>query len=214
MTFGRARCSFPASRWQSRHRGGNDHAQDGPGRYPVHGPGAVYSKPALSGGGHGHLQITHSSGLLFFVTGLRAQRVSAFMHNHGLALDLVDVMSVEFEAGALGSVGGSGNLAGTGYGRLGLMIYAEDGVIDLEINTKRAAVYRRGQEPEFIEPPTDMAADYPRFATARNLVDVILGQADNQSPGEIGWRSVELLDAAYRSAQQAGQPVLIETLYD
>jgi predicted dehydrogenase len=160
------------------------------------------------------LQITHSSGLLFFVTGLRAQRVSAFMHNHGLALDLVDVMSVEFEAGALGSVGGSGNLAGTGYGRLGLMIYAEDGVIDLEINNKRAAIYRRGQEPEFIEPPTDMAADYPRFATARNLVDVILGQADNQSPGEIGWRSVELLDAAYRSAQQAGQPVLIETLYD
>jgi predicted dehydrogenase len=193
--------------------GGNDHAQDGPGRYPVHGPGDVYSQPTLSGGGHGHLQITHSAGLMFFVTGLRARRVQALMRNHGLPLDLVDVMTVEFAEGAIGSVGGTGNLGGSRSGRLGLLVYAEDGVIEIEINSQQAAIYRRDHDPEIIEPPTGEAADYPRFATANNLVQVILGRAENESPAEIGWRTVELLDAAYRSAAQDGQAVLIEDLY-
>ena len=43
------------------------------------------------------------------VTGLRAKRVSALMHNHGLPVDLVDACMVEFEGGALGTVGGSSN---------------------------------------------------------------------------------------------------------
>ena len=46
-----------------------------------------------------------------------------------------------------------------------------------------------------------------------NLVDVILNGAANGSPAEAGWRSVELLDAAYRSAQQDGAAVTIESLY-
>jgi predicted dehydrogenase len=83
--------------------------------YPVHGPGAVYSQPHLSGGGMGHLQITHSAGLLFFVTQLRARRVHALMRNHDLPLDLVDAITVEFEGGALGTVGGTGNGGPDGY---------------------------------------------------------------------------------------------------
>ena len=47
-----------------------------------------------------------------------------------------------------------------------------------------------------------------------NLVDVILGRDRNRSPGTWGWRSVELLDAAYRSAGRGGQPVSIASLYD
>jgi hypothetical protein len=55
---------------------------------------------------------------------------------------------------------------------------------------------------------------YPAFAPAANLVDVITGKADNGSPGEIGWRSVELLDAAYRSAALNGQTVQVKSLYE
>ena len=62
--------------------GGDEHFLDHAEVYPVHGPGAVYSDPVLSGGGQGHLQITHAAGLMFFVAGLRAQRVLALMHNH------------------------------------------------------------------------------------------------------------------------------------
>jgi len=54
----------------------------------VHGPGDVYSDPLRSGGGHGHLQITHGAGILFFVSGLRVSRVHALMHKRGLAVDV------------------------------------------------------------------------------------------------------------------------------
>jgi predicted dehydrogenase len=55
---------------------------------------------------------------------------------------------------------------------------------------------------------------YPLEATAANLVDVITGKAPNGSPGEVGWRVVEMLDAAYRSAAQGGHAVSVDSLYD
>jgi predicted dehydrogenase len=181
-------------------------------RTPVHGPGDVYSDPVRSGGGHGHLQMTHPLGLLFFTTGLRMARVNALMHNHGLALDLVDAMTVSFEGGTLGSIGGTGNLGGGGGRKFDLQIYAESGSIDIDACLGTATIYRQGQPPESVEPVVG-ENDYRRFYTANNLVEVINGQADNGSPGEIGWRVVELLDAAYRSAGQDGGTVQRAELY-
>jgi hypothetical protein len=67
---------------------------------------------------------------------------------------------------------------------------------------------------EALAPATDATPSYPRFAPADNLVDIILGRAENQSPAMIGWRTVELLDAAYRSAQADGQAIMVEDLYE
>ncbi len=53
---------------------------------------------------------------------------------------------------------------------------------------------------------------YPRVAMANNLVDVILGRAENGSPGWLGARVVELLDAAYRSADSDGSAVRVSEL--
>ncbi len=188
---------------------GND-GGDNPNRYPVHGPGAVYSQPALSGGGMGHLQITHSAGLLFFISGLRARRVLALMSNHGLALDLVDTMTVEFEGGALGVVGGTGNGI---HRKLDLQIHCEHGAIDMDFVANTTVIRRSHADREELAPFADDLAAYPRFATAHNLVDVALGQAANGSPGEVGWRTVELLDAAYRSVGQDGAAVSVSDLY-
>jgi predicted dehydrogenase len=176
--------------------------------YPVHGPGKVYSEPELSGGGQGHLQITHSAGLMFFVTGLRAQRVLALMVNHGLPLDLVDVMAVAFEDGALGAVGGSGNSATH---RLDLVVRCQQGGLDLDVAAQTLTVHIAEGSPVVHGPEGGEA--YPRFATAHNLVDVVLGTAANGSPAEVGWRTVELLDAAYRSAERQGQAVWVKDLY-
>ena len=57
-------------------------------------------------------------------------------------------------------------------------------------------------------------AAYPLEATAANLIDVITGKAPNGSPGEVGWRVVEMLDAAYRSAARGGQAVSVESIYE
>jgi hypothetical protein len=41
----------------------------------------------------------------------------------------------------------------------------------------------------------------------KHLVDLILARDRNCSPGEVGLRCVELLEAAYESANHDGQPV-------
>lgn len=179
---------------------------------PVHGPGAVYSDPLLSGGGHGHLQMTHPLGLLFFTTGLRIQRVHALMHNHGLVVDIVDAMTVAFEGGALGSIGGTGNLGGGNGRKQDLQIYCEHGSVDIDVCTGACTIYRHGQPPEPVEPVVGEGG-YQRFVTSNNLADMILGKAANGSTGEVGWRVVELLDAAYRSAKEEGRGVSREELY-
>jgi predicted dehydrogenase len=189
--------------------GGKDRS-DQPSAYPVHGPGAVYSQPHLSGGGHGHLQLTHSIGLMCFTTGLRARRVLALMQNHGLAVDLVDALTVEFEGGALGIVGGTSNARPS---KLDLQIYCAGGGIDLDMVTATAQIRGADGYREDVKPTDPHEPSYPSTATADNLVDIVLGRAPNGSPGEIGWRTVEILDAAYRSAQAGGQGVLIEELY-
>jgi predicted dehydrogenase len=179
--------------------------------YPVHGPGAVYSQPHLSGGGMGHLQITHSAGLMFFVTQLRARRVHALMRSHDLPLDLVDAIMVEFEGRALGTVGGTGNGL---HRKLDLQIHCERGCIDMDMVADTTVVRYGDGRREAFDPPTDEAVAYPRFAPAGNLVDVVLGRAENLSPPLAGWRTVELLDAAYRSANADGRAVVVAELYE
>jgi hypothetical protein len=73
--------------------------------------------------------------------------------------------------------------------------------------------YGDGHQETF-DPSTDEVPSYPRFAPADNLVDIVLGRAKNQSPSDIGWRTVELLDAAYRSAKLDGQAIAIASLYE
>lgn len=187
---------------------GDDHA-DRPGAYRVHGPGAVYSQPQLSGGGHGHLQLTHSIGLMSFVSGLRPRRVSALMNNHGLALDLVDAIVVEFEGGALGVLGGSSNARPS---NLDLQIHCERGALLLDMLGGSARIHGADGAVETVQLSAEDAA-YPAAAPSANLVAIARGQAGNGSPGEPGWRTVEVLDAAYRSARAGGQPVLIDELY-
>jgi predicted dehydrogenase len=189
---------------------GDDRSGAPSSAYPVHGPGAVYSQPAQSGGGEGHLQITHSAALMFFVTGLRARRVFALMNNHGLPLDLVDAMTVEFEGGALGIVGGTGNEYAH---KLDLQVHCERGAVDMAMIAGTASIHGPDSGREELPPLPDAEESYPRFATANNLVDVVLGRAENSSPAQVGWRTVELLDAAYRSAAKGGEAIAIESLY-
>ncbi len=188
-----------------RGRDGSERA----GAYPVHGPGAVYSRPEDSGGGMGHLQLTHSTGALFFVSGLRAERVLALMHNHGLALDLVDSATVAFAGGALGVVGGTGNGI---HRRFDLQIHCEDGAVELDLVRNSGLIRGPGEARRELAPLAEAQA-YPRFAPAHNLVEVALGRAANGSPPEAGLRSVELLDAAYRSAARDGEAVTVASLY-
>lgn len=178
-------------------------------QYPVTGPTArSYSDARLAGGGQGHLQVTHSAGLLFWVTGLRAARVAAVMAHFDVAVDLVDAIGVRFANGAVGMVGSTGNLGVGDPGQHQLGVYCAQGYLLLDMIAGTLTVRRHSGEVEQMGPLPEEAR-YPRFATARNLVDVVLGRDQNHSPGEVGLRCVELLAAAYQSAARDGEPVAV-----
>lgn len=174
----------------------------------VHSPGDVYSDPVRSGGGQGHLQTTHLAGMLFFVTGLRVKRVQAMMHNLELAVDVVNAMTVQFDNGSLGTFGGTGNTRGGGR-CFKLTVYGEKGWIDIDDTMKTMVVHRENHEPE--KYATDV---HPFFAPTHNFVDVIVGDGENLCSGLLGWRAVELLDAAYRSANDNGKAIYLDELYE
>ncbi|HLH73799.1 MAG TPA: Gfo/Idh/MocA family oxidoreductase, partial [Chloroflexota bacterium] len=70
----------------------------------------TWADPAVAGGGYGHAQLTHATGLLFFLTPLRAQRVFAEMSAPGSRVELYDALSVRFHNGAPGTISGAGSV--------------------------------------------------------------------------------------------------------
>ena len=205
---------------------GDDRADDPSmaAAYPVVGPGDVYSDPERSGGGQGHLQITHSAALMFFLTGGRAAQVTAMMNHLDVAVDVADAIAVRMEDGCLATVGSTGGVTHAA-GKLDLQLYGTEGWIDLDYIDGAGTIYHADGTVERLtcdsaayagQPGSDCpgaGASYPAHLPSVNLVDVILGRDRNRSPGTWGWRSVELLDAAYRSAGRDGQPVSIASLY-
>jgi predicted dehydrogenase len=131
------------------------------------------------------------------------------MSNQRLNVDLVNVMTVKFDEGALGTAGGTGNQKGT---VCRVLVACEEGWIELDAIAHVGIIHRNSGGVEEIRYEEDAQRPLRHF-TARNLVDVITGDAANGCPAEVGWRAVELLDAAYRSASQEGSFVTGESLY-
>jgi predicted dehydrogenase len=194
---------------------GNDQAYRPESGYAVTGPGTVYSDPKRSGGGQGHLQVTHSAGTMFFVTDLKADRVTSFMQNFDLNVDLVDAIAVRFKPvggyAPVGVVGSTGNVVKGDSSELELQVYFEQGRLVLNQHEGTLLVRKSdGTERNFR--PLAPEDRYPTYAPSANLVSLILGKGKNESPVEAGVRTVELLDAAYRSSEADGQPINIADL--
>ncbi len=181
--------------------------------YPVVGPGDVYADIEKSGGGQGHLQVTHSAALSLFITGLKPVSTMAMMENLDVHTDVVDAMAVRLDNGALATVGSIGTVRPGDGDILTTQIVCEDGQVTLDSIGGTGSIRHKDQSLETFEPLAEEAI-YPMQVTAANLVDVITGDAANGSPAEVGWRVVELLDSAYRSVADSGRQVQVEELYD
>jgi predicted dehydrogenase len=143
----------------------------------------------------------------------------ALMDNLDVRVDVVDAMVVRLDNGALATVGSTGATSG-GAGKLDIQIYCEGGWVDLDYMAVTGTIYYADGRVEEVTPAPDtpnlsyQGHDlYPAHLPVINLIELIRGRADNQSPGEIGWRTVELLEAAYRSAAQGGETVTVASLY-
>ncbi len=193
---------------------GNPAAYERAFGWEVTGPGAgTYSDPAVAGGGQGQTQVTHAAGLLLWLTGLEPVAVAAAMAGFGLAVDLCDALSVRFGGGTVGTLASTGGIpvAQGGNGQLELRLYGATGYALLDAMAGTAAIYTEDGGVEHL-PTVSAEARYPQAATSRHLVDLLLGrEAENQSPGALGARVVELLEAAYRSADE-GRFVRVDEL--
>jgi predicted dehydrogenase len=181
--------------------------------WPVTGPTpATYSEPSVAGGGQGSLQVTHSAALLLWLTNLRPVSVAAFMENFDLKVDLCDAITVRFENGAIGTLGSTGGIPikHSGNQQLEYRIYGTEGYALLDVMAGTCAIYRNDGRIEQLD-PTPPTRSYPQEATSRHLVDLLLGRDVNHSPGEVGVRAVEVLDAAYRSSAE-GRIIRVEEL--
>jgi len=164
----------------------------------------TYSDPTVAGGGQGQLQMTHSAALLLWLTDLRPRKVAAFMANFDLRVDLCDSATVLFDGGAIGTLASTGGIPAPqrGHQQLELRLYGSEGYALLDAMAGTCTLhFNDGSIDRLDDVPADRR--YPQEATSRHLVDLILDPSKtNISDGEIGARTVELLEAAYVSAAQ------------
>lgn len=176
--------------------------------FPVTGPdAATYSDPAISGGGQGQTQVTHTMGMVFWVTGLRPVEVFARMAAAGLAVDLVDAITFRCEGGTLGTMASTGTLRPGQPAQQEIRYYGSEGLLVQDVAGGRLELRLNDGTQELLDPLPEADA-YPAEATARCLVDLILGDGVNGAPGTPAAVTVEFLEAAYRSAAEGG-PVAI-----
>lgn len=178
------------------------------GAYPGASAHAVpesrtWTDPAVSGGGYGQAQLSHALGLALWLTGARISSGIALMSAPlDAPVELHDAMTMRFEGGAIGVLsGGSSHLGASKYSHaLEVRAIGSEGQIMVDTEREAAWHYRDGRQ---------RAADLPEGSGRQDCVgpiDAVLAAGrgepfENASPGELGARTVEVLDIAYRSAR-------------
>jgi len=167
----------------------------------------TWQNPA-QGGGYAHGQVTHSSAMMFWLTGLRAREVTCRMAAPNWSVDLYDAASVLFDNGALGTISGAATLPDGSKYQVDIRVFGDEGALLLDVERERLEV-RRHDGKNFTMAIPHNAGDYECDVPPNRLVELIQGHGVNQSPGEVAARSVELIDAMFRSARQNGRPVTV-----
>lgn len=173
----------------------------------------TWTDPELSGGGYGQAQLTHALGIALWLTGQRAEEVFAYMPATGLpGVELSDAIAVRYESGAVGTVTGSSAYPGflDERDQLHVRVVGSEAQLDIDFDRDRVALY----SPAFGNVVGKLSpgdGEYDCIGPPNALADLALGHdVPNLSPGELGARTVELLEAAYRSAE-SGRPEAVET---
>ena len=160
----------------------------------------TYSDPAIAGGGQIYAQVSHAAAYLTFLTGSRPAEVFARFHNDGCAMDIYDVISVRMESGCLASIASTGATPTTRRD-YEVHVFGTRGVLFLDLwNGKMQLAPSDGSAPvDYHDLPANET--YPDRAPAIDLVDSILENRANRSPGSLGLASMELIEAACESAR-------------
>lgn len=161
----------------------------------------TWGDPQVSGGGYGQGQLTHGLGLLFRLIDEKPTHVAAFTnHGPGEAVELHDAIALKLENGITGTISGAAFPPATfGYHhQVVLTVTGSEGQlqIDMDRNTVRRST--ASGEDILLEIPQGEWSFRP---VIDRFVDLVAGKTtENRSPGELGARVVDVLDAMQRSA--------------
>jgi predicted dehydrogenase len=161
----------------------------------------TWADPVVAGGGYALAQMSHSAGLAYWLTGLRAETVSALTSAPTSKVELYDSFAVRFSGGAIGSFSGAGSLPDNQQFQLDVRIFGSEGVMSVDCDRARLEVLRHDGDNFNMDLQPD-AGEYFGGGPTANFADIVSGKSYvNWAPGWAGMRAVEMIDAAYRSAE-------------
>ncbi len=189
------------------------------GDYPGASPESIpqpdtWSRPETSGGGYGQAQLTHLLGVSLWLTDLRGQDVFAFMSAPlDAKVELHDAVSIRYTNGAIGTMSGASSHLGGANNRhaVEVRVVGSKGMFHLDLRENTLWRYRGSGDD--VRVPLDADAGlYDCSGPIDALVAAGAGRPfDNNSPAELGARTVEILEAAYRSSA-SGAAERVKTL--
>lgn len=165
---------------------------------------ATWTDPATSGGGYGQAQLSHALALALHLVPERVAAAYALMSAPGGApVELHDAICLRFDGGGIATVAGGSGHAGAGKDKHALEVRAIGSEGQFLIDVERELVWLYRPDGTDIRLPLhDGDGAYQASGPAHALVEAGHGRLDpNPAPGELGARTVEALDLAYRSAR-------------
>ncbi len=177
------------------------------GAYPQSAPEYIpqpdtWSRPETSGGGYAQAQLTHLLGVSLWLTDLRGQDVFALMSAPlGAQVELHDAAAIRYTNGAIGTLSGaSSHLGGAGNRHaVEVRVVGSKGMFHLDL--RENALWRYRSPEDDVRVPLEADAG---LYDCKGPIDAVVAAGmgkhfDNNSPAELGARTVEILEAAYRS---------------
>lgn len=145
---------------------------------------------------------SHLVDIVMWISGMKVVEVAAYCVNMGTEVDINSTLAMKFENGALGSMSVIGNAPSwyedhTIVGSKGAFYLRQDGK---ETLVQQDAV---GKRIKIKFPKYDKNPD-------ANFVDSILGKDTPQTPPECGLRTIEVTEAAWKSAAAGGKPFKVK----
>lgn len=170
-------------------------------------PASTWADPEQAGG-YGWGQLCHALGLLFGIVPQGPREVFAWMGLSQAGVDYYDSINVRLENGATGIISGAATLPKSNPNEIDLKqyqidirVFGTEGVMLLDIERERLEL-RRHDHQNTIVPLKDGDGAYETYQPLERFVEICLGKAvENDAPGEVAMRAVEVLEAAYRSAK-------------
>lgn len=159
----------------------------------------TFIRPEVSGGGQAPVTMSHAFGLALFLSRLDARAVYARMWDGPAGVDVHNAMVVDFVGGAVGSISGASAHESKPDVEWNVAIFGSGGQLQLDSVTADVHFGAVSGSVHRADLPSD-AGHYEPTGPIRELIAVAKGAVPGaESPAELGARTVELVEASYRS---------------